>query len=606
MADSPELSPLDYLRPVWRFKWIVLVVVLVAAAATYEYYDHKPKIYAASTQLFVGASTLDTVLGEVSSQDPRSLADDAALVTTPQVAARVNSDLKLHLDPAGLLGDITVTPASSSDFLTLTVESENPQFAAELVNGFARAYVEVSQQNANTAVANAVAHIQSELASLTGPTSAARRLALTNLLTEVQGASVLAPGAGTQYNPAVAPTVPVSPKPKRNAIFAAALALLLGVIASYAFDRSDNRLRGLADFEGLLGSPVLASIPRVRRTDPPEGDPTGTSPELREPYRTLRVNLDLIRLREGLRVLMVTSAVPEEGKTTVVRNLAFAYYEAGLRVAIVDADMRRPTLAALFDVPNGPGLSGILASGADVSSALVAVGGTDGTPQFDLLPAGPLPDNPTALLRPDAFRSVRHQLLADHDIVIVDSPPVLAVSDAVVMAGEVDGILVVVRSGLSTDSTVKRLRHTFRQMPEAKLIGAVANAVEDDVAGSAYGYYSTTARPQPPAAAAAASTPPAAAAPPTPSAATAAPASAGGAPLARGASSSVSRAGSASAASARSAGRAERSEQPTRAEASAGGRAGAVERPAPHTGAAGAHDPTSPFDPLETPASRRP
>jgi polysaccharide biosynthesis transport protein len=574
MAESTDLTPLDYLRPVWRFKWLVLLVVLIAAAATYEYYSHKTKIYEASTQLYVGASALDTVLQQVNAQGARSLADDAALVTTPQVAARVASDLKLKVDPNSLLGSVAVVASSSSDFLTLSVESANPQYASDLVNGFAQAYIEVSEQQANAAVATAVTTIQNEMARLPGAANAVRRQALNSLLVQVQGAALLAPGAGTQYTKAVAPTIPVSPTPKRNAIFAAALALLLGVIASYAFDRSDKRLRGLADFERLLGTPVLASIPRARRIGPPVGEPTGTSPELREPYRTLRVNLDLIRVREGLRTLMVTSAVPEEGKTTVVRNLAFAYHEAGLRVAIVDADMRRPTLAAIFHVDGEHGLADILASGDDVAGALITVAGSDGSPRLDLLPAGRPPENPTALLRPDAFRSIRHQLLADHDLIIVDSPPVLAVSDAVVMAGEVDGILVVVRSGLSTDATVKRLRHTFRQMPDAKLVGAVANAVDDDVSSSAYGYYSTAARP--PSVAPSRSEPVQEASVPRPS-------------QREPGSVDVAPATSRSTASARAVERAVPSKSP-----------------APLAEPVGTHDPTSPFDPLDTPASRRP
>lgn len=488
MTPEPGFSFVDYIRPVWRFKWLVLLVVIIAAGATYSLYVHKPTRYEASTQLYVGGSSLSTLLGNQNAAflAPSVFAEDASLLTTTPVASRVISDLKLNTTPAALLGALSVSSDATSDALALTVTAAQPQQAVNIVNGFARAYLEVSTGATETTEQNAIKSIKSQLA---GPLSTGQRNGLNRELLELQGLAALPPEVGEQVAPALTAGA-IAPDPKRDAIFAGAIALLLSIIACYVFDRSDKRVRRVDDIERILRLPVQASIPRVRRISPSNGAGSGTMVALREPYRTLRVNLDVVRSKEGARTIMVTSAVPAEGKTTVVHNLALAYREAGLSVAIIEGDMRRPALATLFGIPTPErGLSDILESHEDARSVLVTVAGAGTAERIDLLPAGRPPENPTALLHPDAFLAVRNQLLADHALVLVDSPPVLAVSDALAMASHVDGLLIVVRAAVSTVAALKRLRHTFDGMPDVKLLGAVANAADDELGVYGYNYY---------------------------------------------------------------------------------------------------------------------
>ena len=483
-TEQRDVSPLDYFKPVWRFKWLVLVVVLAAAGAAYEYYRHKPTSYESSTTLYVGSSSIGSLLNGSAVVAPATLNEDAQLVTTPQVASRVAQDLKLKVNPYALLGSIAVTSDITSDTLTLTASAAQPQLAISLVNGFAHAYLEVSAATEQAGAQDAINGIKRQLIKATGIT----RQALTNSLADLEAAAALPAQVGQQLSPAVG-AAPVKANPARDAIFAAALAFLLAVIACYLFDRSDTRLRRLDDVERLLGLRVLASIPHVRRTKTRDGGAGETVPELREPYRTLRVNLDIVRLKEGVRTFMVTSALPAEGKTTVVRSLALAYQESGLNVAIIEGDMRRPMLAELFGVTSDRGLADILASREDAHTALVTVAGAGTSARVDLIPAGRPPENPTALLRPEAFRAIRNQLLTDHAVVLVDSPPILAVSDALLMASQVDGVLVVVRAAVSTEATLKRLGNTFEQMSDVAVLGAVVNAVTDELGVEAYSYY---------------------------------------------------------------------------------------------------------------------
>lgn len=498
MSEPAELSPFDYFRPMWRFKWLVAIVVIAAAGATYWYYERQPKTYETSTEVYVGASDLTSVLGgQQAPQSDRTLANQARLVTTPQVTARVAKDLDPRLRAQALSGSLQVSPNTDSDFLTLVARASSPQAAAALANGYANGYLEVRATNERRSARKAIREIQDQLAELTGNTR--RRKALSAQLARLQSATALPPQVGEQLRPAVAPQDPVAPNPQRNAIFAAALALLLGVFAAYLFDRSDLRLRRLGDIEQSLGLELLASMPPVRRAGPPKGEATGISPDLREPFRTLRVSLDIARRAEDIRTLLITSALPAEGKSTVVRNLALAYMEAGRSVAILEADMRRPVLADLFDIDPPSGLSDLLQEGGNAGAASVTVVGerTDRA-RLTVLVAGTPPENPSALLTSDGaastgskFAAVRDELLLEHDIVLVDSPPVLAVSDALAIASQVDGVLVVVRASVSTKATTKRLLKAFRHVPNVRLVGAVANAVKDDLASTAYYGYTS-------------------------------------------------------------------------------------------------------------------
>jgi Mrp family chromosome partitioning ATPase len=226
-----------------------------------------------------------------------------------------------------------------------------------------------------------------------------------------------------------------------------------------------------------------------------------------------------------LRKLVVTSAVPLEGKSSLVRNLALVYREAGMRVAVIEADLRRPTLSALFNVDTDVGLADALAGPADPIHALQAVdtaaepgsvltalrapadqastregysngngnGNGDATGHaaggLGLITGGPRPANPGELLAAHQFKSLLDHLAATHDIVLIDTPPLLAVSDAIPLVEEADGTVVVSRIGKSTFSEARRVTDLLDRMPGARVLGVVANDAPDAVIGSRYDYY---------------------------------------------------------------------------------------------------------------------
>lgn len=482
-----ELTFLDYLRPIWRFKVLVVLVVAVAAAGAYYITDRQPRTYEASTSLYVGPSSIQQALNPTAGTSTvRQVADQAQLITSLSVATAVRADLKLPSPPGALLGAVQVTPNANADFLTISAQSGDPSLSAKLANGFARAYLQRAQANLLGGAKAALAATEGQLHRK--GLSQANRLALGTELATIEGVIVSPPSVGQQLSPATVPAAPVSPKPTRNAIFAAVLALVLCVILAYILDRNDRRVRRLDEVEDAFELPVLVSVPHARRRERANGAPDGVPVVLREPYRSLRVNLEVARAEHNGKIVMVTSALPSEGKSTVVRNLAIVYREAGARVAILEADLRRPVLGAQLKIAKSPGLSEALAAGGDLPVQRAPdgsqhVNGSGGV--IDVVVAGAATYDPTALLTNRRLPGFIQRLAADHDLVLIDSPPLLSVSDGLPLLGLVDGVLLVVRGGTATRPAAERLRRTLDRVSSngrVRVFGIVANHVTDELA----------------------------------------------------------------------------------------------------------------------------
>ena len=507
MNDNPEkqgeLTFADYVRPVWRFKFIVVLVVAVAAAGTYAYTNRQQKVYESATQVFVGQSELQQLLNPLATQTPRTIADQATLVTTPTVAEQVKKQLSLPYPPDALLGAVQAVPSQQADFLTITAETNSPTLAAELANGFAKAYLKLRTLNLVNSAKAALVEADKQLAALpAGQNNVVTKNALRQQIGTLQSQLSSPPSQGQIVASAV-PGGAISPQPTRNAIFAGALALVLGIIAAYLFDRGDRRVRRLEDVETLFALPVLGTIPFVRGIGRRR---RGTAPEIpgaaREPHRSLRVNLDLARLdMQGRgKVIMVTSAQQSEGKSTIVRNLALSYREAGANVAVLEADMRRPVLAEQLGVSPVPGLAEALAID-DMDLALQEVpkqpGFSPHAGMIDVAVAGACYENPTVLLTGDRMHALIEAVAQDHDIVLVDTPPLLSVSDALPLLSMVDGVLVVVRVGKTTYPAAMRLRRTVERLHGVDVLGIVANTLVDELASYGYSKYERPTKPAP-------------------------------------------------------------------------------------------------------------
>ena len=295
---------------------------------------------------------------------------------------------------------------------------------------------------------------------------------------------------------AAANPVQVSPDHERNVLLAVALGILVGLGVAVLLDRLDDSVRSPAELQEGMGLPVLAMIPSSKGLDKAtRGKEEGpitlvTHADPRSPvaeaYRSLRTNLAFARARHELETIVVTSPGPSDGKSTTVANLATTFALQGQRTLVVDADLRRAVLDRTFGVNRSPGLSEVAAGMATFADAIQPTE----VERLFVLASGAFPPNPSELLGSDAMRDVIAEAKSRFDVILFDSPPVLAVTDAAVLSTMVDGTILVVRAGSTAREAVRRTLAQLRAV-HGRLLGGVMNGVDARGAGryGGYGYY---------------------------------------------------------------------------------------------------------------------
>lgn len=201
-----------------------------------------------------------------------------------------------------------------------------------------------------------------------------------------------------------------------------------------------------------------------------------------EAYRTLRTNIQFYSLDQPVQTLLITSASPEDGKSTTLANLAVTFAETGREVLAVDCDLRRPSLHRLFDLPNDTGLTALLREERTLDEVMLPTA----VPHLRLLPSGPLPPNPSELLGSQRMERVIEALRGAAEVVLFDSPPTVSVTDAAILGAKMDGVLLVVSIGKTKRDHLVRAKQLLDRV-KAKVLGVVLNNVKFD--GSLYRYY---------------------------------------------------------------------------------------------------------------------
>jgi len=296
------------------------------------------------------------------------------------------------------------------------------------------------------------------------------------------------------------PTAPVEPNIPRNLAFAFMLGLTSGVGLAFLLEGLDSTVRTTEQAQMISGLPPLGMIPLGSRTAREGANPKrlviATSKEavelitqvrpqsqMAESYRALRTSLLLSNLGAPPKVIMVTSALPQEGKTTTSINCAVVLAQKGIRVLLIDADLRRPSIHKTLGMGPRSGLSNVLTGSATLQQAITR---SPTLPNLDVLPAGTPPPNPAELLASANMRDVLQELRGQYDHIVVDTPPTLSVTDAVVLSPRADAIVLVIRSGQTTKQALRRSRDILMQV-NAKVSGVLLNAV--DLSSPDYYYY---------------------------------------------------------------------------------------------------------------------
>ena len=307
-------------------------------------------------------------------------------------------------------------------------------------------------------------------------------------LDELQVAAALRSGGAQLVTPAVAPTTPVRPTPRRNAAVALAVGLMLGVGLAFLREYLDDSLRGKDDVERAApGVPVLGLIPEIKSWKDPKSAllVSMTDPHSRgaEAYHRLRTSVHFLGLDRSIKIVQVTSPSQGEGKSTTVANLAVGLARAGRRVVLVEGDLRRPRIHDFFGLDHNVGVTSILLGDANMAQAMQQV---PDVPRLYLLASGPVPPNPSEMLASERTGEVLRSLADLADFVLIDCPPVLPVTDATVLAHRVDATLLVVNGGITKQAQLRLAVELLGQV-EAPLAGVMINRVKDV---AAYGYAS--------------------------------------------------------------------------------------------------------------------
>lgn len=482
----------------------VVVAVLLYGLARDDQYEGVAKLLVAQPE---------SLLGQAPVEADRLARTNLELIELESVAERVRRSIRTRgrvLTTQELVDRLSVEVENDSDVIAIAARDEDPEVAAAIANGFATQYVNFRKKLSRTSLQEAIDVARAQLGALTPAERRARPgQSIERRLNDLEVSIAQQRGAVDIVSRAGVPKERVSPRPVLWTLLAIPGGLLIGLLLAAIVSFFDRGLKREEQVEALTGLPVVASIPRrsaalVRR----KGSGVWADPHEAEAYGRLATNLRFFEFQRDMRTVLITSAVPQEGKTTVTLRLAAALAGAGQGVLAVEADLRRPTFADTLGIQFPQGLSGVLVGATPFEDVLTRVhtsyalaapveeGDEAWTtaPYIEVLPAGVIPPNPGELLGSNALERVLRRARQEADVVLVDSAPLVSVGDAISLASAVDGVLLVVQLGVSRrDEVRKALKHlgTLR----SKVIGVVVtNAPRPD---ERYAYYGDRPKPAP-------------------------------------------------------------------------------------------------------------
>jgi len=483
-----------------RLSLIALCVVVVAGAA-FGFSKHQTKKYTATAALaFSNNSLSQQIAGLPPSSSSNLLAQQASnleLVRLGDMAAKTASLLGHGLTEKKVSGSLSIGGQGESSIVDVSATVTSPTLAAEIANSYTRQFVQEQQSANHQYFKSALALVHKQLAALSQQQRVgADGLALQNRAQTLGLLSELNYGNVQVAQEALAPTSPSSPKTSRNTALGGLLGLLIGLGLAFVLERLDRRIKGPEDLEVIYRLPLLGAVPEsaALARSARDGDKRAVLPPAEaEAFSLIRAHLRFFNVDRDLRTVLVASAAPGDGKTTVARHLAEAAARMGSRVLLLEVDLRHPTLAQQIGIQSGPGLADVLIGaismdGATQSIDLEAPSGMGaGGRTLDVLSAGAvLPPNPGELLESHAVETVLEQARSAYDLVVIDTPPLTAVSDAFPLLGKVDGVVIVGWVGRSRRDAAERL-HQILDSSAVPLLGVIANGSKSSGLGS-YAY----------------------------------------------------------------------------------------------------------------------
>ncbi len=505
-TDSIDL--VKYLLLLWHWAWVIVLAFAIAGIATYFISRLIPPVYQAKTTVLVDMAPSNKIIDYSSLQLSSQLTQTySQMITKSPVLEEVAKRLGMvEVDPK----TISAKPVASTQLITILTESTNPQQAADIANMMVTVFADQVQSLQATRFSASEESLQSQMTDIqTKIKEANDQLAITTDATEKDRLETMIANYSQTYSgllqsfeqvrlseaqtvssivqiePAVVPNVPIKPRVLLNVAIATLLTAVLACGAVIGVDMLNDTIKTPEEIANKIGLPVLGAISHHSRDD---GAPITESQPLSpisEAFRALRTNVKYAGagLEKPLRSILVTSAQPGEGKTEILVNLGIVLAQNKTRVLLMDADLRRPALHRRLELDNLIGLSQIFVHpelGMSYSFQPTRING------LSAITSGDTPPNPSELLGSQQMGSIMQELKDTYDIILVDTPPALAVTDAAVLLPYIDGVLLVIKPGVTNLAAIQRLVGQFRQL-NAYILGVVLNDI--NLANSSYGYY---------------------------------------------------------------------------------------------------------------------
>jgi non-specific protein-tyrosine kinase len=510
--SAPEISLKEYIYLFWSWSWLIVLAGLLAGMAIYVVSINTTPIYQTSTRLLVSdppAMRSIESTGIVSAQTmTRTYAE--MLVDRP-VLQGVIDQLQLGISPDVLKKSIAVTLVRDTQLLVITVLDTNPVQAANIANTIATVFTDrirvlQSQRYAasEAALAQQVADMERQIEetnqAIARTSDAAQLAQLQARLTEYRSLysqlvtnfeQVRLAEAQTSTNvvvsePADIPLIPVSPKTTRNTLLAGVVGMLLCAAAVFIFDTLDDTIKNPDEIRRRYNLTILGMIAsHEAQNEKPISLRQPRSP-VAEAFRALRTNITYAAVDTPLRRIIVTSATPQEGKTTVSSNLAVVLAQGERKVVLIDADLRRPQIHRKFGLPGNVGLSELFLMMRPLESLPRGVIQASEVPNLAVITSGRLPPNPSELLTSQKMLQFLDLLQQEYDLIVIDTPPVLNVTDAAALASRMDGVILVAKPGVTKISDLRLALEQLRNVG-ARVLGVVLNEVNPS--SRKYGYY---------------------------------------------------------------------------------------------------------------------
>jgi succinoglycan biosynthesis transport protein ExoP len=515
IGKTRDMELWNYLEILWRRKWVIIITAVVTMLVTAIGLYMTIPVYEASTTLRVATATSGP-WAQVNLQYADRLMNTYSEIATSNP---VREELKQRFG-VDRLPPIKIEGLANTELMRITVEGEDPILARDVANTLAGILIAQSREVYTEGTKTAREILSEQLAQVEDELNQARtqyesllaklpedpeRMAATEHSIDLAGRSIelkertyatlleryeqarvteaMQANAISVVEPASTPENPSSPRTKLSIALASLVGLVGGIGLAFLFENLDTTLYTTKQITDAAKLSPLGMIPAARRR-PGMSIFNSNSPE-EEAFRHLRTNLLAFNHDQPLQTLLITSAEPGEGKSTVVANLACSLAKSGRKVIVVDGDMRLPTLHKIFDLSNQVGLSSVLKQEVPINEAVQDTN----VPGVQVLTSGPSASNPAELLGSSPMTALMEQLVQQFDMVLLDSPALLAVTDAAVLAPTVDGVVLVVSCAQTREETVAAACQQLVSV-KARLVGVVVNRAEQ--AGSYYFYHQTS------------------------------------------------------------------------------------------------------------------